>query len=101
MERELVALRIVQVIGYGNVLVLLYAIVAMKAADASSVAFAAASSVALVGTLCYYTFWNRIFRSTERAKGRTFLRPYLLGTAISAGTLCIVLGLTIVASYGT
>ncbi len=90
-ETELLVLQCMRIAGYGNLGWLTLVLLGMKGGWQSWLLVALPVVVSVLGALLYYTVWDRVFPHTPLAVGRSFARPYLLGTGVLAGTAALLL----------
>lgn len=90
-ETELLVLQCMRIAGYANFAWLTLALLGMKGGWQSWLLLALPVVVSVLGALLYYTAWDRVFQHTPRTDGRSFARPYILGTALLAGTAALLL----------
>ncbi len=90
-QSEVAALHFIRIAGYANFAWLSFMLLSIKAGWHSLVLGSLPAAVSVLGALLYYTSWERIFRHTPQAEGRRFVRPYILGTAVLAGAVVVLL----------
>ena len=101
MVRARAFLQTLQVVGYGNLALLVYLLLAMKVSSELWLPFALAFAVAILGSIAYFAFWNQLFPQIPKAEGRIFMRPYLLALAVAIAAAALVLGLHLFAAQSS